>query len=332
MLRKNPTILEVHINEEELERYKKIYQKSVQVDFLKQAKFGLKEERNFTLKKITSAQWYFEDANEFDFKEIDDLEESLDEDDLNLLLPKKNFNSIFYKNNNINEEDLLHESECQQLEQNNLELGFQNLRRNKNNITFKEIVIQVKTVLQRQLGSILLASLILATLEFFNFLFKITKKLLKSKYTPTIFSYPIFTPITMLFNLIYSISSELNKYTMIYLGISGNNFFTSSYNSSRLFKRNLIQGLTTTSITRTILSFFCWGLPSFTGLVMKLCGFFADLDKVFILFFILVSLTRFMVEVLENTIDSIFICYIIDLDSDSCRNEEAHFVFQNIVK
>ncbi|KAJ1343427.1 hypothetical protein BSLG_002016 [Batrachochytrium salamandrivorans] len=129
----------------------------------------------------------------------------------------------------------------------------------------------------------------------------------------------------------YLISKILNT------GLTGDSFMDSAYSCTRLFRRNLILGLVTQSVAKIIgvlgraLVAATIGLAVFWGTVNRTSAGVGTGGNEWVVagvstivpYYVMGVLTR----VVENTIDSTFICYLIDLDTNSCHCEGAHRIF-----
>ncbi|RGB35986.1 plasma-membrane choline transporter-domain-containing protein [Rhizophagus diaphanus] len=128
------------------------------------------------------------------------------------------------------------------------------------------------------------------------------------------------------------IIDKLNNYILIYVGISGNNFCTSAYTTTKLFRRNLVFGHVNDSIDKSILyigsviiALLC-GFATFiyaTHLLESSYGYVVGIIAAIIPYYI----SQFYTYIMMNTVDATFICYTIDLDSNTNHCNKAHEAF-----
>jgi len=196
-------------------------------------------------------------------------------------------------------------------------------------ITLAGIIECGKSAATKSIGSIAFAALILATLEVIKGVLQAVQKLSNSRYAPPL-SNSITTPLSTLASTLHSFTSSLNSYTLVYLGISGQPFLASTAASTRLFRRNLITGLTCSSVLRIVLITLATGIPSVAGIVMRCWG--VGVEHAAAVFYVALLTAGFGCVFVESVVDSMFMCFIVDVDGDAVRFSEAHLVFGELVQ
>jgi hypothetical protein len=100
-------------------------------------------------------------------------------------------------------------------------------------------------VATRSFGQIALCSLILGAVSSIQFIISSMQKYLPKKFLA-------FKIISFIISVLSRFLNDISAYTLVYVGLTGESFWTSGLNCSRLFRRNLILGLFTTSVSRLI--------------------------------------------------------------------------------
>ncbi|KAJ3218809.1 hypothetical protein HDU67_004057 [Dinochytrium kinnereticum] len=130
----------------------------------------------------------------------------------------------------------------------------------------------------------------------------------------------------------YSLDT-LTSMTLLYSGLTGHSLLRSGVLCTRLFRRNLVFGLTTSTLTRVVLTLgaitaaSCVGAATFFYAARGLTSPFAyvvGVVGVVVPFYVL----RFISHVLQYTVDATFICYMIDLDTNANNCDGAHQIFE----
>jgi hypothetical protein len=131
--------------------------------------------------------------------------------------------------------------------------------------------------------------------------------------------------------------SNISSYALVHVGLTGEPFLVSGYQCTKLFRKNLILGLITSGVSRMV---------SFLGklLISSAIGYICFWNSITITHtggewvtavvatIIPYYIVGIFTHVVETTIDAAFICYLIDLDSHKCHNEEAHRIFSVALK
>ncbi|KAF8925406.1 hypothetical protein BGZ58_000833 [Dissophora ornata] len=137
-------------------------------------------------------------------------------------------------------------------------------------------------------GSVCLGALFIAIVQFTAFALRNTAKKLKES------SFPLFVFIATFCRIIQGLVENFNNYTLIYVGITGESLFSAARSASKIFHRNLLWGLISDFLTKLILFVY-------STLLSLLTGFAA--------------------------VDATFLCYAIDLDTNTCHCNKAHSAF-----
>ncbi|KAJ3344383.1 hypothetical protein HDU83_005285 [Entophlyctis luteolus] len=131
-----------------------------------------------------------------------------------------------------------------------------------------------------------------------------------------------------------NVTSQITSYTLIYCGLTGASLCVGAVKCSRLFRRNLVLGMATAGITRAILYF---GATAAAGGVGAGAFFYAARGDgspyawvvggvgAVVPFYVV----RFMSQIIQNTIDATFVCYMLDVDANANNCQEAHDIFEN---
>nr|CAG8463370.1 12445_t:CDS:10 [Entrophospora candida] len=174
------------------------------------------------------------------------------------------------------------------------------------------------------LGTICFGSLVLSVIYTFQKIIEISNKYFSQ--------YGCFYYFTVCLECISGIVDNFNNYVMVYVGISGESFLTSSRTATELFKKNLVDRLVdvmTLSFTKCILFInsliitLIFGLVTFiyaTHVLQSSYGYIPGILSTMISFYI----SRFYTCIMMNTVDAAFVCYAIDLDISKIHCKLAH--------
>ncbi|KAG0262185.1 hypothetical protein BG011_000236 [Mortierella polycephala] len=175
-------------------------------------------------------------------------------------------------------------------------------------------------------GSICLGALFIAIVQFTVFALRNTAKKLKGH------SFPLFVFIATCCRVIQSLVENFNNYTLIYVGITGESLFAAARSASKIFHRNLLWGLLSDVLTKLILFINSAMLSLLTGFVAYIFathtlnspyGYIIGILSTIIPFYV----TRFFTHIMAITVDATFLCYAIDLDTNTCHSNKAHSAF-----
>ncbi|TPX64991.1 hypothetical protein SpCBS45565_g05481 [Spizellomyces sp. 'palustris'] len=103
-----------------------------------------------------------------------------------------------------------------------------------------------KAALTKSFGSIAFASLILGIIQTMQFMTRLIRG--RSSNNSAIHSF-----LTSCLDCWGQLADNVSSYALVYVGLSGDSFCVSSYRTTRIFRRNLILGLVTSTVTRLIL-------------------------------------------------------------------------------
>ena len=200
-----------------------------------------------------------------------------------------------------------------------------------------------KFVSTRSFGPIAFASLVLGIVRFTQFVLARLRQALNSSQEGN----RLVELLNACISTIWHIIDEFTAYTLIHTGLTGDSFRESAKVCSKLFRRNLVLGLLTQSVTKAIsvlgklLVSSLVGLTVFWGAVNSTTTTTNDKSistagdewwVVFIATMVPYYVVGVLTHVIENTVDATFVCYLIDLDTNSCHCEGAHQIFGNSLK
>ncbi|KAI9332821.1 choline transporter-like protein [Obelidium mucronatum] len=186
----------------------------------------------------------------------------------------------------------------------------------------------LKNVVGPAFGSVCFASLVVATVEIIQFVVRTVRKNSRGRNSP------IINFVDSCMDCTGRAVSQISSYTLIYCGLTGAGVCEGAFECTRLFRRNLVIGMATAGITRTLLFF---GASAVAGGVGSGTFFYSARGTgspyawvvgsigAFVPFYII----RFMSQIIQNTVDATFICYMLDVDSNANNCQEAHEIFEN---
>ncbi|KAJ3069370.1 hypothetical protein HDU98_007587, partial [Podochytrium sp. JEL0797] len=180
-------------------------------------------------------------------------------------------------------------------------------------------------------GTVCLASLVVAAVEVVKFVVNGVKKNLRNTSAS-----PFLTLFSTCLTYTTTSLSHLSSYTLIYCGLTGTSLCTGASACTRLFRRNLVMGMATAGITRTLLFL---GASAASGGVGMGVFFYAARGEGSPYAWVVGGvgavgpfyIVRFMSQVIQNTVDATFVCYMLDVDSNANSCQEAHDIFENEV-
>ncbi|KAJ3290761.1 hypothetical protein HDU79_002975 [Rhizoclosmatium sp. JEL0117] len=178
-------------------------------------------------------------------------------------------------------------------------------------------------------GSICFASLVVAAVEVTQFVIRTIRK--NSRGRP---SSAFLALLDSCMDCTSRAISQISSYTLIYCGITGASVCEGATLCTRLFRRNLVVGMATAGITRTLLFLGASGAAGGVGAgtffyaargVGSPYAWVVGSVGAFVPFYVV----RFMSQIIQNTVDATFICYMLDVDSNANNCQEAHEIFEN---
>ncbi|KAG0272636.1 hypothetical protein BGZ95_011577 [Linnemannia exigua] len=175
-------------------------------------------------------------------------------------------------------------------------------------------------------GSICLGGLFIAIVQFTSFALRNTAKKLKGH------SFPLFALLATFCAVIQGLVENFNNYTLIYVGITGESLFAAARSASKIFHRNLLWGLISDFLTKLILFIYSTLFSFLTGFAAYIFathhlhspyGYIIGILSSIIPYYI----TGFFTHIMAITVDATFLCYAIDLDTNTCHSNKAHGAF-----
>lgn len=187
----------------------------------------------------------------------------------------------------------------------------------RNLITFKEIAVCAQSTATKQMGTIAFASLIIASLDGISIVLKTFKK-----------SNPFHSCAARGFGFLKSFAETSNSYILSFVGITGQDLITSARSVTQVLRRNLIRGLTCTSILRILYAAISTTIPILSG--MLICASGGDASRVAVVVYVGSLMGMFASSVLGAVADALFMCYLCDVDEDLVGKEDVHSVYHQV--
>ncbi|KAG0368240.1 hypothetical protein BGZ54_002376 [Gamsiella multidivaricata] len=151
-------------------------------------------------------------------------------------------------------------------------------------------------------GSVCLGGLFIAVLQTTTFLLKNLAKRLNDS------TFPLFVFVVTCCRVVQGLVESFNNYALIYVGITGESLFAAARSASKIFHRNLLWGLLSGKRTDGAISPYGYVIGILAGIIpYYVNGFFT--------------------HIMSITIDATFLCYAIDLDTNTCHCNKAHSAF-----
>lgn len=187
-------------------------------------------------------------------------------------------------------------------------------------------------VVRTSFGSVAIASFVLGTIRTLKFVLYLLQKKSRSRSLGFVGS---------CLGFIASLVERFSSYTLVYVGLTGDSFSSSSYSCSRLFRRNLVLGLITSNLNQIVSLLGRILVAGSVGIIVfwvrvanphtnDLPGYewLAALISSVVPYYVMCVLTH----VVDSTTDATFVCYLVDLDTNSCHSEGAHAIFSESLK
>ncbi|CAI2167806.1 19954_t:CDS:2 [Funneliformis geosporum] len=175
-------------------------------------------------------------------------------------------------------------------------------------------------------GTVCLGGLILSSIQIIKYFTDFLKKKFKNS--------SVLCCLSWVLTFIDGIIDNLNNYTLIYVGIYGENFCSSAHKTTKLFRGNLVSGLVSDFAAKSILyigsiiiALIC-GFATFiyaTHTLQSPYGYVVGIIASIVPYYI----SQFYTHIMMNTVDATFVCYTIDLDSNLESCKRAHKAFSN---
>ena len=182
-----------------------------------------------------------------------------------------------------------------------------------------------RAVLSTSFGSICFGSLILGLISTMKFISNAFKRVSSSSNSsPARF-------ISWTLNCFIFSIEEWTPYTLIVVGISGNDLCSSAKECTHLFRRNLVLGFVSSILSKVMIMCGNLAVASIVGFIVGSLQTHFEHPYGYMLIYVatLISfyMLRFIGNIILNTMDATFICYLLDLDSNSCKCSSAHRLF-----
>ncbi|KAI8822233.1 plasma-membrane choline transporter-domain-containing protein [Fimicolochytrium jonesii] len=192
------------------------------------------------------------------------------------------------------------------------------------NRTYKNFTSSLTT----SFGSICLASLILGLIQSLQLSIRLARRLTGSNGA-------LHRLLTACLDCYGQLADNVTSYALVYAGLTGSSFPASCYSTTRVFRRNLVLGLVTSTVTRLIMGLATAGIALASGSV---AFFFASrrLESPFayVVGAVGTVIPYYLVQVLnhavQNTVDATFMCYLMDVDRNAVNCESAHRIFGSL--
>ncbi|XP_050366036.1 uncharacterized protein LOC126784604 [Argentina anserina] len=137
-------------------------------------------------------------------------------------------------------------------------------------------------------------------------------------------------------NVLLSAIDFLNKFTIIFAAITGESYCSSARMTYELLKRNLLSAVFVETISTRLLAGIIFVLSALYAVVAcVILKAVSDLgvDAYFVAalaWVLLILVLGFFVHVLDNVIDTVYVCYAIDRDRGEVCKQDVHEVYVNL--
>ncbi|KAF2322743.1 hypothetical protein GH714_030062 [Hevea brasiliensis] len=137
-------------------------------------------------------------------------------------------------------------------------------------------------------------------------------------------------------NALLSAVDFLNKFTINFAAITGEAYCTSARMTYELLKRNLLSAVFVETVSSRLLAGIAFVLSAIYAIVV--CAILKGVsnlgvDSYFVAvlaWVLLIVVLGFFIHVLDNVIDTVYICYAIDRDRDEVCKQEVHEVYVHL--
>ncbi|XP_062023024.1 uncharacterized protein LOC133739296 [Rosa rugosa] len=137
-------------------------------------------------------------------------------------------------------------------------------------------------------------------------------------------------------NALLSAIDFLNKFTIIFAAITGESYCSSARMTYELLKRNLLSAVFVETISTRLLAGIIFVLSALYAIVA--CAILKavsnlGVDAYFVAalaWVLLILVLSFFVHVLDNVIDTVYVCYAIDRDRGEVCKQDVHEVYVNL--
>lgn len=128
----------------------------------------------------------------------------------------------------------------------------------------------------------------------------------------------------------------LNKFTIIFVAITGEGYCSSAKMTYELLRRNLLSAVFVETVSTRILVGIIFVLSAIYAVVVYLIlnavsalGIEAYIVAL-LAWLLLIAILGYFVHVLDNVIDTVYVCYAIDRDKGEVCKQEVHEVYVNL--
>ncbi|VFQ78396.1 unnamed protein product [Cuscuta campestris] len=128
----------------------------------------------------------------------------------------------------------------------------------------------------------------------------------------------------------------LNKFTINFAAITGESYCTSAKMTYELLERNLLSAVVVEIISTRILAGIVVVLSAIYAILVcavLIAGFHLGVDAYFVsamAWVLLIVVLAFFVHVLDNVIDTVYVCYAVDRDRGDMSKQEVHDVYVHL--
>lgn len=128
----------------------------------------------------------------------------------------------------------------------------------------------------------------------------------------------------------------LNKFTINFAAITGESYCTSAKMTYELLERNLLSAVVVEIVSTRILAGLIVVLSAIYAIlvcVVLKAGFHLGVDAYFVsamAWVLLILVLAFFVHVLDNVIDTVYVCYAVDRDRGDMSKQEVHDVYVHL--
>lgn len=206
----------------------------------------------------------------------------------------------------------------------------------------------LKRCLTYNFGTISFAALILTGVHLLKISSTVTKKLLTTASGTNVSlneNSTVGSFILACFNWLENSIEGINSYALVYVAYSGTDMITAAKNCFSLFRRNMIQAFLLDNVTKIVLLLGVYTMSlvasvatfNFAARIYRnnssngnpLTFDYAWLISVIgtiLSFFV----TRFFTFIITQIMDALFVCYVIDVDSNKCHSTAIHRIFSDM--
>ncbi|CAH9125918.1 unnamed protein product [Cuscuta epithymum] len=137
-------------------------------------------------------------------------------------------------------------------------------------------------------------------------------------------------------NTLLSTVDFLNKFTINFAAVTGESYCTSAKMTYELLERNLLSAVVVEIVSTRILAGISFVLSAIYAIVVCAvlkAGFHIGVDAYFVAamaWVLLIVVLGLFIHVLDNVIDTVYVCYAIDRDMGETSKREVHHVYDRL--